>query len=56
MVSPWFDRRRPVALSLTFNGASAGGVLFGPLWAALIARLGFFGAAALIGAITALVF
>ena len=41
MVSPWFVRRRPAALSMAFNGASMGGVIFSPLWVALIAGLGF---------------
>ena len=48
MVSPWFDRRRAIALSHAFNGSSVGGVLFTPLWIALIARFGFTGAASLI--------
>jgi len=41
MVSPWFERRRPAALSMAFNGASLGGVVFSPLWVALIAAMGF---------------
>src|SRR3546814_3770685 len=41
MVSPWFERRRPAALSMAFNGASLGGVVFSPLWVALIAVMGF---------------
>jgi predicted MFS family arabinose efflux permease len=41
IVAPWFDRDRPKALSLAFNGASIGGLVFTPLWLALIARLGF---------------
>jgi len=41
MVSPWFVRRRPAALAMAFNGASMGGVIFSPLWVALIAGLGF---------------
>lgn len=45
-VSPWFERRRAMALALAYNGASAGGVVFVPLWAVLIAGWGF-GAAAL---------
>jgi MFS family permease len=49
MVSPWFNRRRAIALSYAFNGASVGGVLFTPLWVALIARIGFVGAASVIG-------
>ena len=32
MVAPWFDRKRPAALSMAFNGASVGGVLFAPLF------------------------
>ena len=50
MVSPWFVRRRPAALSMAFNGASMGGVVFSPLWVALIAGLGFLGAAGLVAA------
>jgi hypothetical protein len=49
MIVPWFDRRRPTALSLAFNGASVGGVVFAPLWMLLIARFGFGGAATLLG-------
>ncbi len=41
MVAPWFVRRRPAALSMAFNGASMGGVLFSPLWVALIGWWGF---------------
>lgn len=48
-VSPWFDRRRPMALALAYNGASAGGILFVPLWAALIGWRGFAEAALLVG-------
>jgi hypothetical protein len=55
IVSPWFDRRRPAALSLAYNGASVGGVVFTPLWAALIAWLGFGGAGAAVAAATVLV-
>jgi hypothetical protein len=51
MVSPWFARRRPAALSLAYNGASAGGILLSPLWVAAIARLGLPGAAAALGTI-----
>jgi MFS family permease len=51
MVSPWFDRRRAAALGHAFNGASVGGVLFTPLWVALISWLGFVGAASLIAVI-----
>jgi MFS family permease len=55
MLSPWFDRRRPMALSLAFNGASVGGVVFTPLWAALIAGLGFGLAGVVVAAATLLV-
>ena len=41
MVSPWFNRRRPAALSTAYNGASIGGVIFSPLWVALIDWGGF---------------
>jgi Major Facilitator Superfamily len=49
IVSPWFARQRPVALSMAFNGASFGGVIFSPLWVVAIERLGFSLAAAAIG-------
>jgi len=40
MVARWFERDRPKALSLALNGASVGGVLFPPIWVALIAQVG----------------
>jgi MFS family permease len=49
MIAPWFDCERPRALSLAFNGASVGGIVFVPLWIALIAQFGFLPAAILIG-------
>jgi MFS family permease len=49
MVSPWFDRRRPAALSMAYNGASLGGVILSPLWVALIDHFGFPWAALLVG-------
>ena len=49
LVAPWFDRRRPAALAMAYNGASMGGILFIPLWAALIGWLGFGAAALVIG-------
>jgi MFS family permease len=52
MVAPWFARRRGVALSLAYNGASIGGVVFLPLWTLLIGRLGFPDAAAIVAAAT----
>src|ERR1051326_1184437 len=50
MVAPWFHQDRPKALSLAFNGSSVGGLILTPVWVALIARLGFASAAAVIGA------
>jgi hypothetical protein len=50
MVAPWFIRRRAAALGMAFNGASMGGVVFSPLWVALIARFGFPVAAMLVAA------
>ncbi|MEI6160048.1 MAG: MFS transporter [Roseococcus sp.] len=55
IISPWFDRRRPAAISLAFNGASVGGMLFAPLWAWLITRHGFPVAGALVAGMTLLV-
>jgi MFS family permease len=55
MVSPWFNRRRAIALSHAFNGSSVGGVLFTPLWVGLIAKVGFVGAASLVGAVMLIV-
>ena len=40
MVAPWFERDRPKAISIAFNGASVGGIVFVPLWTALIAGVG----------------
>ncbi|HEX8663825.1 MAG TPA: MFS transporter [Beijerinckiaceae bacterium] len=53
MVAPWFARRRPAALALAYNGASVGGIVFSPLWVALIAALGFPGAAATVAVVLA---
>ena len=50
MISPWFVRRRPAALSMAFDGASMGGVVFSPLWVLLISRLGFRSAAVVVAA------
>jgi MFS family permease len=44
IVAPWFDRRRPAALALAYNGGSIGGIIFSPLWVAAIHSLGFAGA------------
>ncbi|TBR28975.1 MAG: MFS transporter, partial [Reyranella sp.] len=51
IVAPWYAVRRPAALSMAYNGASIGGVVFSPLWVAAIAALGFPVAAAVIGAV-----
>jgi MFS family permease len=40
MVTPWFERERPRALSLAFNGASVGGLAFAPIWTWAIASVG----------------
>jgi MFS family permease len=53
IIAPWFVRARPAALSMAYNGASVGGVVFSPLWVAAITWLGFPAAAAAIGAVTA---
>lgn len=55
LVSPWFDRRRPAALAMAYNGASLGGVVFVPVWALLIAGIGFGPATAVAAAATVLV-
>jgi len=48
IVATWFVRTRPAALMTAYNGASIGGIVFSPLWVALIARLGFAEAAVLV--------
>ena len=45
IVAPWFVRGRPSALGMAYNGGSIGGVIFSPLWVAMIAGLGFANAA-----------
>jgi len=54
IVSPWFVRARPAALSMAYNGASIGGVVFSPLWVAVIGLAGFPLAAAAIGLVVVL--
>ena len=49
IVAPWFVQKRPAALSMAYNGASIGGVVFSPLWVAAIAWLDFPIAATIIG-------
>ena len=41
IVAPWFEKKRGLAVSMAMNGATCGGVLLVPLWAALIPALGF---------------
>jgi len=55
MVSPWFVARRPAALSMAYNGASIGGVIFSPLWVALIGWGGFPIATGMAGVVMVLV-
>ena len=52
VIARWYDRRRPAALAKAYNGASIGGVVFSPMWVALIASAGFALASALIGIAT----
>ena len=49
IVSPWFFRSRPAALSTAYNGGSIGGVIFSPLWVVATGALGFANAAASVG-------
>ena len=50
MVGRWFVRRRGQALGITALGSAAGGVAFPPIVTALIASLGWRGAAGALGA------
>ena len=54
IVAPWFDRDRPAALAMAYNGGNIGGVVFSPLWAAAIAAIGFPAAAVAIGLVMAI--
>ena len=54
IIAPWFIRARPAALATAYNGASVGGVIFSPLWVALIDSVGFIPAAAAIGGVMAI--
>ncbi|WP_221178883.1 MFS transporter [Pseudomonas brassicacearum] len=51
IVSPWFTTKRPLALSVAFNGGSVGGVIFSPCWIILIDWIGFPYAAMVVGAV-----
>ena len=55
IVALWFVRARPAALATAYNGASVGGVVFSPLWVALIAGLGFTLATAAVGVVVVVV-
>jgi MFS family permease len=54
IVSPWFNRGRPAALAMAYNGGNIGGVVFSPLWAASVGAIGFPAAAAAIGLVMVL--
>jgi len=41
ILAPWFQRRRGLAVSIAFNGATLGGVFVTPALIPLIARMGF---------------
>jgi MFS family permease len=41
IVSAWFDRRRGLAISIAFNGATCGGIIVAPTLVVLIAAMGF---------------
>jgi len=41
LVAPWFERRRGLAVSLAFSGATLGGVVVAPALIPLIAAMGF---------------
>jgi hypothetical protein len=51
VIAPWYSRGRPLALAKSYNGASIGGLIFSPLWVALIALTGFPTAAVLVGVV-----
>jgi len=55
IVAPWFVRARPAALATAYNGASVGGIVFSPLLAAGITRLGFPLTAGVLGAVMVVV-
>src|SRR5260221_3872985 len=54
IVSPWFERARPAALGMAYNGGSIDGVVFSPLWVVAIGWLGFQNAAVAIGLVVAI--
>ena len=59
IVAPWFQRRRGLAVSIAFNGATLGGVVIAPALIPLIAALGFaraLGLVALVSLVSLLAF
>ena len=55
MIARWFERERPKALSLAINGASVGGILFPPIWVALITYLGLVPSTIVVSAVIVLI-
>ena len=53
ILAPWFRRRRGLAVSVAFNGATLGGVIVAPALIPLIARVGFASAMAIAAAVSA---
>jgi MFS family permease len=41
IVSSWFDRRRGLAISIAFNGATFGGIIIAPTLVVLVGAIGF---------------
>jgi MFS family permease len=41
IVSSWFDRRRGLAISIAFNGATCGGIVIAPTLVVLVGTIGF---------------
>ena len=50
IVAPWFERRRGLAVSIAFNGATLGGVVITPALILLIEAIGFARALAVVAA------
>lgn len=55
MVSGWFDQDRPKALGVAMIGISIGGLLFAPVWPALIYSIGVSQASIAVGVTTGLI-
>lgn len=54
MITPWFSRDRPRALTSAYNGASIGGLVFTPLWGILSQWFGFQKASVLLSLLLAI--